>query len=133
MASPSQDSIYLGDASPQSFHGEYNRLHFIIWQQIRRMQTSTLVRIENVENAGELSPVGFVDVLPLLQQEDANGKTIEQGTIFQMFQRLEGHRFSGTGIGLATCKKIVERHKGRIEVESNLGEGTEFIVTLPLE
>ena len=54
-----------------------------------------------------------------------------QDNVFKMFRRLEGNRFSGTGIGLATCQKIIQRHKGNILLESKLGEGTVFIVVLP--
>jgi len=52
--------------------------------------------------------------------------------IFQVFQRLHGRgTYEGTGIGLALCKKIVDRHGGAIVADSKPGEGTVFTVTLP--
>ncbi len=54
--------------------------------------------------------------------------------VFQLFNRLHaGDKYQGSGIGLALCKRIVERHKGEIWLESNPGKGTTFYFTLSAE
>ena len=65
-----------------------------------------------------------------------NGIGIEdiyQNKIFDMFYRLHTQdRYEGTGIGLAICKKIVEKNKGKISLNSQFGQGTTFVLDFPL-
>jgi signal transduction histidine kinase len=63
-----------------------------------------------------------------------NGVGIElaqQERVFQMFRRGGEHACPGAGVGLAICRKIVERHGGRIWVESMAGAGSRFYFTIP--
>jgi signal transduction histidine kinase len=54
-----------------------------------------------------------------------------QANVFQLFKRFN-EVYEGSGIGLTTCKKIMELHNGTIELESKEGEGTTFILRFPV-
>jgi signal transduction histidine kinase len=77
---------------------------------------------------------GKVDGMVLLTVSD-NGIGFDEkylDKIFQPFQRLHPkNEYDGTGIGLAICRKIIERHGGSITARSKPGQGAEFVVSLP--
>lgn len=57
-----------------------------------------------------------------------------ENRIFDVFQRLHpAHKYPGTGIGLAICKKIMENHRGYIKADSELGKGSRFTIYFPFE
>jgi light-regulated signal transduction histidine kinase (bacteriophytochrome) len=76
----------------------------------------------------------YMDAMWTLAVAD-NGIGIDpayQRQVFGLFQRLHGgSEYSGSGIGLAICQKIVQRYGGRIWVESQVGRGSRFMFTLP--
>ncbi len=78
----------------------------------------------------DVSPKDYIQ----LEVED-NGIGFEPqyaDKIFGIFQRLDGNSYQGSGIGLAICKKIVDNHQGFIVAESQPGEGTRFIILMPV-
>ena len=93
MASQSSDAngIPSGQLKPSSTWGEFNNIAFMVQQALSKMQTATLVRVESCTNAGALSPVGLVDVTPLVNQLDGQGNPTPHVTIHNVpYLRLQG-------------------------------------------
>jgi signal transduction histidine kinase len=88
-----------------------------------------------VRVSGEVQPGSNGDNPAVQIRVEDNGIGFDErfvDRIFQPFQRLVGQsEFEGSGIGLATCRKIVERHGGSLTAHSTPGEGSTFIVVLP--
>lgn len=103
--------------------------------ELRRVLTNL------IGNAIKFTDTGFVEVRlstlshqAVLEVEDSGmGISAEdQLTIFERF-RQGNHKRSGNGLGLHLCRQIIQSHKGSIEVQSKLGQGTLFRVSLPLK
>ena len=61
-----------------------------------------------------------------------NGKGISKENVDKIFEPFFTTKKSGTGIGLALVKKIIDMHNGKIAIESKEGQGTRFIISLPV-
>jgi PAS domain S-box-containing protein len=89
-----------------------------------------------VQVRGEILPGTFAEGPVCLLTVQDNGIGFDEkylDKIFAVFQRLHGRQeYEGTGIGLAVCRRIVDRHKGSITAKSKPGEGATFIIHLPV-
>jgi two-component system, OmpR family, sensor kinase len=123
--------VVLGTVRPAVVQGDELRLRELL--------------LNLVENAVKYSHEGGkVEIALLTDGQQARLSVTDHGIgiapedqkrIFDRFFRTDGarsHTKKGTGLGLAICGWIAESHKGRVEVESALGQGTTFTVTLPL-
>jgi light-regulated signal transduction histidine kinase (bacteriophytochrome) len=107
-------------------------LQNLIGNALKFHQPGNLPRVRVLADTNAAAPTpGFVRLVV----ED-NGIGFEEkylDRIFTVFQRLHSRaEYPGTGVGLAICRKIVERHGGEITARSALGQGTSFVITLPV-
>lgn len=105
--------------------------------KFHKQETPPVVKLSSQLFDSQQQPVidGAIATSCQIVVED-NGIGFEQkylDRIFNVFQRLHSRsQYEGTGIGLAICRKIVERHQGSITAQSSLGQGAKFTVTLPI-
>jgi hypothetical protein len=86
-----QNTIPSGGIDATTPYGDYNQIAFVIQQAMTKMQTSTLVKVVACTNSGGVSPVGFVDVVPMVAQLDSNGVGHPHTTIFNLpYLRIQG-------------------------------------------
>jgi two-component system sensor histidine kinase ResE len=103
-------------------------LNNLVGNALRFTPAGGEVRIDVQEKGTEIV-VEVSDTGPGISEED-------QARLFQRFFRTDASRqrgISGTGLGLSIVKAIVEQHGGKVHCRSNLGDGTTFSFTLPLE
>jgi PAS domain S-box-containing protein len=122
-------TIHMGDFPSIEGNPSLIRLLFqnLISNALKyRNKAKPVIRISSIEREGEIQ----------LKVED-NGIGFEKkytDQIFRPFKRLHGrNEYQGTGMGLAICRKIVERHMGTIIAESKPGKGSTFIINLPVK
>lgn len=110
-------------------------LQNLIANALKFSKADTKPKVEVTSEVVELSSNGSGEQFVTISVED-NGIGFDEkylDRIFTPFQRLHGrNEYEGTGIGLAVCRKIVERHGGSLTAKSAPGEGSTFIATLPL-
>jgi|GEM_PF-2817702 len=108
-----------------------------------REMTQALFNI--IENAINYTPIGGQIIVRTIKQEmryliqiEDTGIGIDKGDLSQIFNRFyrseeaKASISSGSGIGLAIVKRVIEMHDGNIIVESDLGKGTKFVISLPI-
>jgi hypothetical protein len=82
-----------GQAMPGDANSEFNATSFLIKQLIARVHTATVVQVQKVTNSGDVSPVGLVDVLPLVNQIDGFGNATPHVTVYGLpYVRIQGGR-----------------------------------------
>ena len=85
------NEAYQGAETGFSSNGRFNEMDFVIRQVLGMTATATLVQIKAVSNAGGVSPVGFVDVVPMVHMVDGEDKSTPHGTIYDVpYFRLQG-------------------------------------------
>ena len=90
MPQSSKNEVF-GYGTQQDWHSDSAAFNFIIKNSLAEIQTMTLVKVVSVSNQGGVTPVGFVDVQPLVHMLTGDGKTVECGRVNRVpYFRLQG-------------------------------------------
>lgn len=82
---------YNGFQRPGSASSEFNALAFLVQAMMNGMATATLVKVKGVTNSGGVSPVGYVDIQPMVNLVDGIGTAVPHGTVYKCpYQRIQG-------------------------------------------
>ena len=114
------------DRTIPKFPYDRDQIRQVIWNMalnsLNAMPDGGVLRIRSINSPGHVE----IEVID-------NGKGIAQGNLKSIFQPFYTTRKEGTGLGLAIASKIMEAHGGKIDVESEVGRGTKFTISLPIE
>jgi signal transduction histidine kinase len=113
-------------AATDAVHGEESQLQ-------QAFMNLFLNAVEAVGSNGEVCVTTENNGTHLKVSVRDSGPGITEENLSRMFEPFFTTKKNGTGLGLAICQRIVEEHRGRIEVQSRPGEGSVFIVSLPHE
>ncbi len=102
--------------------------------KFHRQEVAPIVKIYSQDCKSQSDPLATMEFCQVIVSDNGIGFDEKYcDRIFNVFQRLHGRsEYEGTGIGLAICSKIVERHHGTIKAKSKPGKGATFTVTLPI-
>jgi hypothetical protein len=82
---------FNGQQTPNDGTSDYNAQTFMVWSILARVRTMTLVKVVGVTNSGGISPVGFVDLHPLVNQIDGAGSAVAHGVLYHCpYFRIQG-------------------------------------------
>ncbi len=102
--------------------------------KFQKPDTKPIVRVEGSALEPSLGDNGREMVQIKVIDNGIGFDNAYKDTMFKIFQRLHGRlEYEGTGVGLATVRKIVERHSGRLDADGRLDEGATFIIDLPVK
>jgi len=112
-----------------------------LWVDVKQIKQVLLNIVKNALDAIAFnrSTPGRITIRSGIKEQEAlisitdNGPGMDQKTLAKLFEPFFTTKESGTGLGLSVCYRIIRNHGGTIHVKSSVGEGTEFLIKLPMK